>query len=615
MFNDDQVNQVRHAVNIVDVVGDYVALRPAGQNHWGLCPFHSEKTPSFSVHEQKQIFHCFGCGAGGNVFTFVMRINNMTFPEALAQLAGRCGIQLETGAPSPERKRKAAEREQTLAINELAAEFFRKCLKDTREGKTARDYLENRGMAPSVVNEFLMGYAPNSWEAVGNHLEKHGYTTEQVHRAGLLAEKNGRYYTRFRDRVMLPIQDIQGRIIGFGGRLLASGDVKGAKYLNTSQSPVYDKSRVLYGLNLAREHCRKEGVAYVVEGYFDMISLYAAGVRNCVATCGTALTKEHVRTLKGFARDVVLVFDGDSAGVSAARRSLSHFLEEKVSVRVLVPPDGYDPDDFVQRHGGEAFLQLDERESRDLVNFLLDAAVEEHGKSVEGTLRVVDDMARQLSGVEDGLTRSLYARTIADRLGIGQNEVMSRFAPTRPEPGEKKEPWRGRPKPRAVPPPALERSTRRLERQILTLAVYSTEVARAVAERGLAGRFRDPALKRLCGRAVEKTGDQPVAGDIMCLAETEEDRELLASLTTETSAMCLECGPPDPEMCDMILERFEYSVQNTGDDLNRRILEAEAAGDTGLVAELLAEKQRRARAALQGAAPEPGTDSGDEVPF
>ncbi len=669
-FHDNQAELVRNSVDIVDVVSEYVPLKPNGQNHWGCCPFHSEKTPSFSVHAQKQIFHCFGCKAGGDVFDFLMRYHNTSFPEALKMLAARAGIQLAQDKPDPEAKRLASEREDILAINRVAVEFFQSTLRHPGTGARAQKYLADRGLPPGILREFAIGYAPDSWDALGAFLAKKGVTKERAFAAGLLTQKDGRFYDRFRGRVMLPIADIQHRIVGFGGRVLVNDDKNQAKYLNSSQTLLYDKKQVLYGINLARDPARAGGSVFVVEGYFDMITLYAQGVKNTVATCGTALTQGHVRLLKSFAREAVLVFDGDSAGIAAARRSLPVFLGEKMSVRVLVPPGGHDPDTFVREHGGAAFLELAKTQSQELLPFLMDASFAEHGQGIEATIRVMDDMVRRLSVIEDSFTRSLYARAIAERLGVDQADVLAKLVPagktarTRPAadrdrsaprannrgrvPAAMEEgsgafrqddaPWpeedvqdtSGAPEP--FHSPRTDRDALKLEREIVTVLVVSPfpEYILRMRQGNYAARFKDPLLQTITERALarlETEDPTPPQG----LAQTPEEEELLASLAGNTAALTLADGNVDRDCALGNLDKFEHCLEKSAPRLYGEIGDAEKAGDEARTKALmmaLLQKQKAAvktrwRAQDQATGPPssspardaPAEPDADDVPF
>ncbi|RLB90675.1 MAG: DNA primase, partial [Deltaproteobacteria bacterium] len=337
---DDKIADVRNTADIVDLISEYVVLKKVGKNFLGLCPFHAEKTPSFTVSPEKQIFHCFGCGQGGNVFNFVMQYQNLSFPEAVRFVAKKYGIEISARNMSAAQKRKFAQREKLFQINEDAVDYFRKALVDTSSGERGRKYLAKRRMTPEVIERFWLGYAPMGWNNIVRYFSSKKVPLDDVETTGLVIAKKGGYYDRFRDRIIFPILDIDQRVVGFGGRSL---DNSLPKYLNSPETPVYHKRSILYGLHANKEMCRKAGSVFIVEGYFDLLSLYCHGIKNVVATLGTALTQEHLRILKGYAREFILVFDSDNAGIKAAERSLSLFAEEKANIRIVILPEGRDP--------------------------------------------------------------------------------------------------------------------------------------------------------------------------------------------------------------------------------------------------------------------------------
>jgi DNA primase len=322
-------------------VGQYVKLQQRGRNLLGLCPFHADTKPSFTVAPDKGIFHCFGCGVGGNVFSFVMQYHRLSFPEAVAELAKRYGIPLTFQDLGPEGGKSAQKRQLLQEINTLAAAFYEAALKGP-EGQPGRDYLAKRGLTPEVIKTFRLGYAPNQWDGLSRHLQNRGVSLDAAQEVGLLVPRaSGGYYDRFRDRIMFPILDRQNRVLAFGGRVVGEGE---PKYLNSPESPLFSKGRHLFGLPQAAEALRQTGEALVVEGYLDLLALRVHGVEPVVATLGTALTREQVRLLKGVAAKAVLVFDGDAAGARAMQRALPLFLQEGLPVRVLPLPPGLDPD-------------------------------------------------------------------------------------------------------------------------------------------------------------------------------------------------------------------------------------------------------------------------------
>jgi DNA primase len=346
------IHEIRERIDVVDLIGRYLSLKPSGRNFVGLCPFHNEKTPSFNVNRERQIWHCFGCGEGGHAFAFLMRHENLTFPEAVRQLARECGVEIK--------EEDSGDRggiEDLVLANEAAQDLYRKALASP-EGAAARAYLAARGLDAALIERFGIGLAPDRWDGVVGALRARQIAPDVGERAGLIARRNtgDGHYDRLRGRVSFPIQDVRGRTIGFGGRALAKDQEP--KYLNTPETPLFHKREAFFGFPMALEPMRRTGRAVVVEGYFDLIALHRAGVAETVATCGTALTPEHAKNLRRRAREVVLLFDGDAAGEKAVTRALEVLLPEGLRVRAVVLPPGDDPDTYLAREGAAALKAL-----------------------------------------------------------------------------------------------------------------------------------------------------------------------------------------------------------------------------------------------------------------
>jgi DNA primase len=368
------IDDLRRQADIVRVIQDYVALKKTGANWMACCPFHKEKTPSFSVSPTKDIFYCFGCQKGGTVFNFVMEIERVSFPEAIRIVAEKAHVLLPTMVDDGKFESKRKESDEVIEMNTWALEFWEAQLADGgHEARAARDYLTRRQITDETQRVFRLGFAPDSWDALSLNLKRRGATDAQIERSGLVVKKDGSgFYDRFRGRLIFPVFDAQGRALAFGGRMLAAGE---PKYLNSPETAAYVKGRHLYGLNLSRDDIRQKKFAILVEGYMDLIALYQAGVRNIVASLGTALTTEQARMIGRFARQVVINYDGDSAGVKAAKRAIETLLAEDLEIKVLVLPDGLDPDDFVRQNGYEAY---NERRGKALphTQFILDQAIQ-----------------------------------------------------------------------------------------------------------------------------------------------------------------------------------------------------------------------------------------------
>ncbi|MBW1758843.1 MAG: DNA primase [Deltaproteobacteria bacterium] len=427
---EEKIFEIKNTADIVEVVSETVLLKKTGKNYLGLCPFHSEKTPSFTVNSEKQIFYCFGCGAGGNVFSFVMKQENLSFPEAAHMLARRYGIEVPTQTMSPQQKKSIGERDSLFEINKQAVAFFCNVLSNSTAGEKARVYLKKRGMAEDIINGFNLGYAPVGWDNLVNFFSKKRIPEVLVEKSGLIVarnknhtqRKNG-FYDRFRDRIIFPVFDVSMRVIGFGGRVL---DDSLPKYLNSPETPLYNKSRSVYGLHKAKQKCRETNTVYIVEGYFDLLSLFQHGISNAVATLGTSLTVEHVRLLKGYAGRFVLVYDSDEAGIKAAQRSIDIFMKEGVDVRIIVLPEGYDPDSYLLEFGSGSFEKA-AGNALGVMPFLMKSAVKKHGFSIEGKINIMSDLKAPLAAISDSVARSLYIKKAAELIDIDETAVLEKI--------------------------------------------------------------------------------------------------------------------------------------------------------------------------------------------
>jgi DNA primase len=417
--------EIKRAVDIVELIGQFVQLKRAGQNFLGLCPFHSEKAPSFTVSPAKQMFHCFGCKKGGDLFAFWMAYHNVSFPQAMRELADRYHIPLPEKEGTPSEKSKMALKESLLRINQIAADYFHQTLKTSQKGAPGRAYFQRRSIAQDTVEAFRLGYAPNEWRGLSDFLTKKKVDPEKAVTAGLIiAKKSSGYYDRFRGRVMFPISNLRGQVVGFGGRVL---DDTLPKYVNTPETPVFQKGALLYGLHLAYETIRQSGRAVIVEGYTDVLALKRYGFHGAVATLGTALTREHIRRLKGYAREAVVVFDADAAGRTAAMKSLAFFLDEGLPSRVAVLPQDEDPDTYVNKHGLEAFSRLLD-DSVPMFDFYLDLKLSEKGNQIENQVTVLQDMIPILWELRNSAQRSLYVKRLSERSGIAEPAVLEELS-------------------------------------------------------------------------------------------------------------------------------------------------------------------------------------------
>ena len=414
-----EVDEVRAAADIVRIVGDYVQLRKGGVNLKGLCPFHQEKTPSFSVHPTKQVFYCFGCGVGGDVFKFVMLIENLSFPEALRRVAEKVGITLRETAGDETFDANARDRATLFKIHEVAAKFFAEQLSGTIEGRAARGYLADRGLSDEVIGRFRLGYAPVEGRALTRRLSEAGFPIEQLEKSGLVlrAAEGERHFDRFRRRVIFPIANESGKVVAFGGRAL--GDDQ-PKYLNSPETPIYTKSRILYHLDRAGTPIRKLDRSILVEGYMDCIAVATAGFENVVASCGTSLTESQVRLLGRYSRRVVVSYDPDSAGLAATERSLALLLEEGFQAQVLALPGAMDPDTFIRRQGAEAYRKLLDSAPSYLDHLTERAASQHDVRTAEGKVAAANAVMPYLARVPSPLLRAELANRLAERLRLDE---------------------------------------------------------------------------------------------------------------------------------------------------------------------------------------------------
>jgi len=417
----DFVDTVRNAADIVAVISEYVPLKKRGHAYWGCCPFHNEKTPSFSVSAEKGLFFCFGCQTGGNVFNFLMKIENMSFIDAVKHLAHRYNIEVPEPALSREEFRRAEEKDKLLAVNDVAAEFFHACLTKTALAKTARDYLAQRGISGAIIEKFRLGYAPPAWDKLVQALTKRGCEVGLLLAAGLaLQRSDGGIYDRFRDRIMFPIYDLRGRTIGFGGRVIGGGE---PKYLNSPETLVFRKRSILFALNLAHEAIRQSREVIVVEGYMDAITAHAAGLTNVVASLGTSFSPEQAKQLLRYEAKIYFAYDMDAAGRNATLRALEITRDLGATVKVISMPEGKDPDEYIRRHGPEAFKGLVEQ-ATGLLQFQLAQIFNNiDTTTLEGKVKAVREAARFLASSPNAVEVDGEIARLAENLKVSESAV------------------------------------------------------------------------------------------------------------------------------------------------------------------------------------------------
>ena len=480
------LEEILSRVDIVELISGYIPLKRAGRGYKALCPFHHEKTPSFTVNPDKQIFHCFGCSAGGNAFGFLMQHERLEFPEAIEALAKRTGVIIHE-ASAAERKTQNLS-EQLYKINEAAAHFYSDQL-HAPEGEPALKYLLKRGLTKETIQRFKIGYAQDKWDGLLNYLRSKGFVLGLIEKSGLIiAKDNGGYYDRFRKRILIPIHDTKGRTVAFGARVL---DNSLPKYINSPETPVYSKSKVLFGLDLNNEEIRLKDLAVIVEGYFDLIFPYQAGVKNITASCGTALTQEQIRLLKRYSRNVVLVYDSDNAGQMATLRSIDTLIEEGMNVMAARLPKGHDPDSFARQFGPEGFQKLI-TEAKDIFDYKLEFLKSKYAPlTIPNKSRAASEMLSLINKVNNTVSKSAYIKKLAEELSLDENSLLLELKKT--ENQNNRLPH----KEEKFTPPKTPVATNAPERMIVRLILEEQELIEQIKERLTPGDFQDKNISQI----------------------------------------------------------------------------------------------------------------------
>ena len=423
MITKDTIQKIQSQVKITDIVGDYVKLKKRGVNYLGLCPFHNEKTPSFTVSSNKEIYKCFGCGKSGNAINFLMEMEKYSYVEALRALAARYNIEVEETATSPEYKQQQQTSESLFIINKFAQEFFTDTLLNTEDGRDiALSYLQSRGFAEDTIKKFQLGFNPESRDSFAKAATAAQYSTELLLKTGLVVQRDDRLQDNYRGRIIFPIHNQSGKVLGFGARIIKSND-RAPKYINTPENEIYIKSKILYGSYFARQAIDKANECLLVEGYTDVISLHQAGVENVVASGGTSLTTDQLRLIKKYSNNLTIVYDGDSAGIKAALRGLDLALEERLDVRLVLIPDGEDPDSFVNKVGAADFRKFVAENKKDFIIFQLEIALKDANNDSAKKSEVVNQVAETIARInraEDFTKRQDYIRQVSQILKIDE---------------------------------------------------------------------------------------------------------------------------------------------------------------------------------------------------
>lgn len=573
---DIKIEEIKSRANIVDLVSEYVTLKKAGRNFVGLCPFHKEKTPSFTVTPDKQIFYCFGCGEGGNVFAFLMKINQMAYPEAIRHLARKTGVVIPERVSSHEEKEQISLREQLTHINHIAAVYYSNNLFSS-VGKEAQIYLKKRQIREEMIREFRLGFALDGWRHLKDFFEREKISLKVAEQAGLLIPgKDASLYDRFRARLMIPIEDVSGRVIAFGGRIIGAGE---PKYLNSPESTVYIKGRNLYGLNRTKEEIRKQGYAILVEGYFDLILLWNAGITPVVATLGTALTREQVDLIGRYTSHVAVLFDPDEAGQKALERSLELFLAGNMHVRAVILPSGYDPDDYVRTFGKDRLLELIAR-APSMVDYYIENVMGDRG-TFEKDRDVLRKSLSFIRHIDNAVERNLFIKRVSEKLGIDQDILKTEISHSM-----------------TASPNAATKQKKHpetvdlLEMNLIHILMMHPEKLTVMVETNILSYFISPDLKAL-GEELKMFATGPGhfdAVEFISRLDSGDLRERLLRKVMDDSSY-------DEKVLDRLLADTVKQIKRRWYREIKKILmikmnKAQKAGDTNLCNELLNEKER-----------------------
>jgi len=485
-FSEDKVSEIRDRSSILEVISDYVNLKKTGKHYKGLCPFHSEKTPSFMVNEEKQIFHCFGCGEGGDVFTFLMKAGHFSFPQAVEELAKRYGVRLSRREFSPTQKKEMAKRDILFQINQTASEYFHGLLTRRREGEEGRRYLSQRGVGGEIIEEHRLGYSLDRWDGLVQHLQEKKVSLEMAWELGLiLPKKKEGWYDAFRGRIIFPIFDLHQRVVGFGGRVIREGQ---PKYINSSESSLYHKGEVLYGLHIAKRYAPEKDCVIIVEGYFDLLTLHQYGLKQSVATLGTALTTQHIRILKRYTKNIITVFDADQAGIQATLRSLPLFLEEQVAGKTIVLPKGEDPDGFL-RKGNLGDFEKGLVEALPLIDFFFESLMKAYDvKSIDGKIKVAEEGMALIRKIPETIRRNFYMKALAERLDLPESLLFEMLRSSPKERSKVEEDLKKR---------FVDRNFPKSEEMVVRVMIHHPELIPTISEERILKEFESPLLQKM----------------------------------------------------------------------------------------------------------------------
>lgn len=561
-------DQIRQVASIVDIASQYTTLRKRGQKYVGLCPFHSEKTPSFTVDNDKQLYHCFGCGAGGDIFTLVMEKENLGFPEAVRYLAEKYNIRL------PDKKKFSSQKlklEETLyKISENALAFFKKNLFNTKEGQKALGYLDKRKISEEIIQKLKIGYAMNSWDALLSYFQGKNISPGVLEKAGLVLrrQKKEGYYDRFRGRIIFPIFTETGKVVAFGGRTIINAE---PKYLNSPDTPIYTKGKLLYGINFCKESIREKGEVILVEGYTDFLSLYQAGITNCAASLGTSLTTHQVSIARNFAPRMIISYDGDDAGTKASVRGISLCFERGVQIKVLTLPDGMDPDSFIRKSGVDKFKSLVQNSTGGL-KFLINTLIRKTNLEIpEEKAKVVNHVLTEIEKIADPFIRSEYLKKTSEHLSINEEDLR---AMSRQKSKGGKTETKG----------YFLNSEKRLLQVLFENSSFTTTIFNEMNEQDFKGLKSEPILHALS--QFFRNGKSPNFNELMKKIDPSL-RTLLSEILQETREK-----PTMEKVKDYIQALKKHAREKQSEEINAQISKLERSGEQEKILSLLKQRQK-----------------------
>ena len=566
------IDQVQARTDIVEVISRYIPLQKAGRNYKAPCPFHHEKTPSFIVSPDKQIYHCFGCGAGGNVFSFMMKHESMEFPEVVEILAEKAGVKLPNF--SSQKKELTSLASQLYKINESAILFFQECLK---RSQPAKDYLASRGIGDETIKKLKLGYAPDAWDSLLNFFQKNNTQAAVLEKAGLvISNEKGGYYDRFRKRIVFPIFDLKDRPLGFGGRVL---DSSLPKYMNSPETYVYSKGRNLYGLNLSRDSIKKERYALIVEGYLDFIIPFQAGVKNIVASLGTALTVDQVKLLKRFASTVIMIYDPDEAGEAASLRNMDLFITEGVNVYIAELPKGFDPDTYIRKFGTDDFIKLT-KSSKNLFDYKLSKlSLKLDIRTAHGKAAIADEMLPTISRIDNAVLRSNLIKKLSEKLSVDEEALRTELKKVKQDYSTRTY---------NVSPVEAKKDQKSAEKMVLAILLEGEAFIRRTRESLTPEELRDTSVREVVKSIFDLSGEGQSITAVK-LMNHFENNEAASTLISEAVHISEMLADKEKVLTDCIARIKKDNVRDRLGRLQDAIKAAHDSKDDGLVTKLVTE--------------------------